>query len=465
MARALYRTHRSRSLDEVVGQEHITDLLKQALTKGTISHAYLLTGPRGTGKTSIARIVAHEVNNLPYSDNPHLDIIEIDAASNRRIDDIRELRDKVRLAPVSAKYKVYIIDEVHMLTTESFNALLKTLEEPPEHVIFILATTEVHKVPSTILSRTQRFHLRPVDEQKVAAHLAEIAKKENIKADEDALLLIARHGGGSFRDSISLLDQLSAGGEAITQAKVESTLGLVTANVMDDLVDALLAHKTKPLIAQLKVFRDEGTSPVVLSDQLIRALASRADEQPELYELLDQLLDVPRAHNPFIKLTATLVAFCESHKPRVAAARVSQPTISAQVTLPAPKAKAEPAPTEPVAETPAPAPVVTEPKKAATGSFDWDAVMTAAKKHNAPLASVLARARMEYSDGTLTLHFMFALHRKKLEQSQYHSQLTSLITDVCGSCPTIVIKDGKTMSEDASAVAAIMGGGEPVNAR
>lgn len=465
MARALYRTHRSRSLDEVVGQEHITDLLKQALDKGSISHAYLLTGPRGTGKTSIARIVAHEVNDLPYSDDPHLDIIEIDAASNRRIDDIRELRDKVRLAPVSAKYKVYIIDEVHMLTTESFNALLKTLEEPPSHVIFILATTEVHKVPSTILSRTQRFHLRPVDEQKVAAHLADIAKKEGITADEDALLLIARHGGGSFRDSISLLDQLSAGGEAITQAKVESTLGLVASNVMDDLVDALLAHKTKPLIAQLKAFRDEGTSPVVLSDQLIRALAARADEQPELYELLDQLLDVPRAHNPFIKLTATLVSFCESHKPRVAAARVSQPTISAQVAAPAPKTKAEPAPTEPVVETPTPAPVAAEPKKAATGAFDWDAVMLAAKKHNAPLASVLARARMEYSDGILTLHFMFALHRKKLEQSQYHSQLTSLIIDVCGSCPTIVIKDGKTMSDDASAVAAIMGGGEPVNAR
>ena len=460
MARALYRTHRSRSLDEVVGQEHITELLKQALAKGTISHAYLLTGPRGTGKTSIARIVAHEVNGLPYSDDPHLDIIEIDAASNRRIDDIRELRDKVRLAPVSAKYKVYIIDEVHMLTTESFNALLKTLEEPPSHVIFILATTEVHKVPSTILSRTQRFHLRPVDEQKVAAHLADIAKKEGITADDDALLLIARHGGGSFRDSISLLDQLSAGGEPITQAKVESTLGLVASSVMETLVDALLAHKTKPLIAQLKNFRDEGASPVVLSDQLIRALASRADEQPELYELLDQLLDVPRAHNPFIKLTAILVAFCESHKPRVAAARVSQPTISAPVTPL--EVKAEPVFTEPSVKTPAPIPA--EPAKATTGSFDWNAVLAAAKKHNAALSSVLSRAQMQYAGGTLTLHFTYALHRKKLEQSQYHTQLTKLITDVCGDCPSIVIKDGKVMSEEALAVAAIMGGGDPVNA-
>lgn len=468
MARALYRTHRSRSLDEVVGQEHITALLKQALAKGTISHAYLLTGPRGTGKTSIARIVAHEVNHLPYSDDPHLDIIEIDAASNRRIDDIRELRDKVRIAPVSATYKVYIIDEVHMLTTESFNALLKTLEEPPEHVIFILATTEVHKVPSTILSRTQRFHLRPVDEQKVAAHLAAIAKKEGIKADEDALLLIARHGSGSFRDSISLLDQLSASGEPITREIVEATLGLVAADTMDSLVDALLTHKTKPLIAKLKVFRDDGVSPVVLSDQLVRILAMRADEQPELYELLDQLLDVPRAHNPFIKLTATLVAFCEAHKPRVAAARVSRPVISAPVSAIEPTAKpivmpeAASPPAEPPTDATAAAPT---PKQTTSGEFDWDAVLAAAKKHNAPLNSVLSRARMEYSDGTLTLYFMYALHRKKIEQSQYHTQLTSLVTDICGSCPTIVIKDGKTMSEQASAVAAIMGGGEPVNAR
>ncbi len=466
MARALYRTHRSRSLDEVVGQEHITDLLKQALASGTISHAYLLTGPRGTGKTSIARIVAHEVNGLPYSDDPHLDIIEIDAASNRRIDDIRELRDKVRIAPVSAKYKVYIIDEVHMLTTESFNALLKTLEEPPEHVIFILATTEVHKVPSTILSRTQRFHLRPVDEQKVAAHLADIAKKEGIKADEDALLIIARHGGGSFRDSISLLDQLSAGGEHVTRERVESTLGLVAVDTMNELLDAILTHKTRPLIAQLKLFRDEGVSPAVLTDQLIRELAARADEQPELYELLDQLLDVPRAHNPFIKLTATLVTSSESHKPRVAAARVSQPVISAPVEIPAPHTKKTVSIPQVVTggepETkpqPQPAPSTN------TGEFDWDAVLVAAKKHNAPLASVLGRARMEYADGVLTLHFMFALHRKKLEQSQYYGQLTKLITDVCGNCPTITIKDGKTMSDDASAVAAIMGGGEPVNAR
>ena len=463
MSRALYRTHRSRSLDEVIGQEHITDLLKQALKKDTISHAYLLTGPRGTGKTSVARILAHEINGLAYSDDQNLDIIEIDAASNRRIDDIRDLRDNVRIAPVSAHYKVYIIDEVHMLTTESFNALLKTLEEPPDHVIFILATTEVHKVPATILSRTQRFHFRPISEQKVAAHLADIAKKEKISVDDEALRLIARHGGGSFRDSISLLDQLSASGEKISKEVVESTLGLVASEQMEALTETILAHKTKPLLTQLREFYDVGVSPIVISEQLTRALSNRADEQPELYGLLDQLLDVPRAHDPFIKLTATLVAFCESYKPRTVAARVTQPVISAPIVSEVTKQVVTPE--EPVITyVTSPPEQPDPPMSVVSGEFKWDNVLASVKKHNASLHSVLSRARIEYTDDTLTLYFIYALHRKKLQQPQYHAQLSRLIHDACGITPTIVIKDGKTMSEEASTVAAIMGGGEPVNA-
>src|SRR5271170_1230568 len=175
MAQVLYRKYRSKRFGEIVGQEHITTTLEHALKQGTISHAYLFNGPRGTGKTSIARILAHEINGLPYDDEAHLDIIEIDAASNRRIDEIRELRERVNTAPAKAKYKVYIIDEVHMLTKEAFNALLKTLEEPPAHVIFILATTEAHKLPETIISRTQRFTFKPVESAKVAEHLKTIA--------------------------------------------------------------------------------------------------------------------------------------------------------------------------------------------------------------------------------------------------------------------------------------------------
>lgn len=475
MARALYRTHRSRSLDEVVGQEHITDLLKAALAGGIVSHAYLLTGPRGTGKTSIARIIAHEVNKLPYSDEPNLDIIEIDAASNRRIDDIRDLRDKVRIAPIATTYKVYIIDEVHMLTTESFNALLKTLEEPPEHAIFILATTEVHKVPATILSRTQRFHLRPVSLEKVMAHLKGIADKENITIDEAALRLIARYGGGSFRDSIGLLDQLSSSGEPVTAQSVESALGLVATDTITALIEAITNHKSKQVLEIMRDLKHAGASPVVTAEQLIREFSEMADAQPRIYELLDQLLEVPRAYDPAVKLAAVLVRFCESQRPRTAAATVSQPVISAPIAPVAPRKTPSPVAAETkevekveaVAETtqPEPAAQPVPQTTAPLGEFSWDAVLAAARTFNAPLFSVLSRAQANEADGVLTLHFMYAIHRKKLEQAQYHSLFVKLITDVCGACPQIVITDGKTMSQEANSVAEIMGGGEPVNAR
>src|SRR3954469_15580170 len=191
MEQALYRKYRPRGFDDAVGQPHITTTLKNAIKSGKISHAYLLTGPRGVGKTSVARILAHEVNGLPYDDeSTHLDIIEIDAASNRRIDEIRDLRDKVYIAPTTGKYKVYIIDEVHMLTTEAFNALLKTLEEPPAHAVFILATTEAHKLPETIISRTQAFSFKPITTADISAHLAKIAAAEGINITPDALDII-----------------------------------------------------------------------------------------------------------------------------------------------------------------------------------------------------------------------------------------------------------------------------------
>jgi len=206
MAQVLYRKYRSRSFAEVIGQDHVTKTLQNAIKAGKISHAYLFTGPRGVGKTSVARILAHEVNGLPYNDESvHLDIIEIDAASNRRIDEIRDLRDKVRIAPTAAKYKVYIIDEVHMLTREAFNALLKTLEEPPAHCIFVLATTEAHKLPETIVSRTQRFEFKPINPAQAAKHLANIAKKEKIDIKPEALeteellvVLVIKAGGSAL---------------------------------------------------------------------------------------------------------------------------------------------------------------------------------------------------------------------------------------------------------------------------
>ena len=220
--KALYRKYRPCKLAEVVGQEQVTKVLENSLKQGKVSHAYLFIGPRGTGKTSVARIFAHEVNGFKYElEDDYVDIVEIDGASNRGIDNIRELREKAAIAPTSGKYKIYIIDEVHMLTKEAFNALLKTLEEPPTHVIFIMATTDAYKVPVTITSRAQTYTFKLADAATMLAHLRKIADAEDIKIADDALQIIVRRGGGSFRDSLSLLDQISTlSSEEITKELV-----------------------------------------------------------------------------------------------------------------------------------------------------------------------------------------------------------------------------------------------------
>jgi DNA polymerase-3 subunit gamma/tau len=254
---ALYRKWRPRTFDEVVGQQHVTRTLRNALAGGRVSHAYLFAGPRGTGKTTAARLLAKAVNCLGEgTDKPCascriclaveegrlIDLIEIDAASNRGIDEIRDLRDKVGFRPSEARYKFYIIDEVHMLTEPAFNALLKTLEEPPPHVIFVLATTEPHKIPATIISRCQRFDFRRIPLPDITRWLAHIAHEEGLSVEAAALEYIGRQGGGSLRDSISLLDQLTAYGDAeITMAQVQSVLGAVASRSVADLVDCLVA--------------------------------------------------------------------------------------------------------------------------------------------------------------------------------------------------------------------------------
>ena len=318
MSRALYRTYRSRSLDEIVGQSHITRILQRAIARGHIAHAYLLTGPRGVGKTSIARILAHEINGLPYTDeSTHLDIIEIDAASNNSVEDIRDLRDKVQIAPTSSPKKIYIIDEVHMLSKSAFNALLKTLEEPPEHVVFILATTDADKLPATILSRVQRFNFRAITPRDAAKHLAFIAEQEKIAITPDALELIAEQGKGSFRDSISLLDQLrSLSDETIDRAMVAEVLGLA----QDELVEGLLAAYATADIGRAAQLIDEaeaaGTPAELLAEQLLGIARQRVVEDAALLPLLDKLLAVPRAGWPRIAL---LTALASRAAPSVAA--------------------------------------------------------------------------------------------------------------------------------------------------
>jgi DNA polymerase-3 subunit gamma/tau len=466
VSQALYRKYRSRSLGEIVGQQHVTDVLRGAFADGRISHAYLLTGPRGIGKTSVARIIAHEINKLPYSDDPNLDIIEIDAASNRRIDDIRDLREKIHIAPVAANYKVYIIDEVHMLTGESFNALLKTLEEPPAHAVFILATTEVQKIPATIMSRTQRFHFRPVEPEIVAGLLREIADKEKIKVDDDALLIIARHGGGSFRDSISLLDQLGHSKQKISKELVETTLGLVPEERINALCEAVTKRHLGDVLEHLKASKHDGASYVTLTEQLILALTALAPTKPELYTLINQLLDVPKNHSPELKLLAVLAQYARP----VVTKSLDAPAATIKKIAPVPKPseapvqKAPEKPAKPIEEVPEV--TATEAPKGPTGEFDWQVVLAATKKYNAPLHSVLMRAETTYDGAMLTLFFKFSLHKKKLENPKYRSALVKIITDVCGSCPQIELQDPKSkpLDEVSASVAGIMGGGDSVHA-
>lgn len=255
MYRAYYRKYRPAAFTDVVGQEHITRTLENAVKSGKISHAYLFTGSRGTGKTSCAKILAKAVNCLnPQNGNPCneceicrgidggsvLDIIEIDAASNNGVDNIRDLREEANFTPAAAKYRVYIIDEVHMLSIGAFNALLKTLEEPPAHVIFILATTEVHKLPSTILSRCQRFDFKRIEPEKIAGRLKEVAKRENLNLADSGAMLIARIADGAMRDALSLLDRCSSVEGEIDSAAVADSAGLAGREYIFELCDCII---------------------------------------------------------------------------------------------------------------------------------------------------------------------------------------------------------------------------------
>ena len=476
MNQALYRRYRSKTFADVVGQEHITSLLEQAVKREIISHAYLFTGPRGTGKTSVARILAHAVNKLPYSETPHLDIIEIDAASNRRIDDIRDLRDKVHIAPTSAKYKVYIIDEVHMLTGESFNALLKTLEEPPAHVIFILATTELHKVPATIVSRTQRFHFRPGSKEAITNHLLSVSKKEKIAIKNDAAELIAEHSEGGFRDALSLLDQIaSSNNKSISRHDVEQLLGIAPSEKIDELLNATLAGETKAATNLIRSLFDMGTSSITIATQLSQLISKRAENHPELYELLNDLLDVNRSSSPELKLLALVAKFSSeisapiitTKKPSLAVVASPPKTVaSKQIIKPAAQSPVEPESDQPDQES------TNDTVKAANDidkpkiDLSWEAVLEVAQKRAPALYGVLKRAEVECSSEKINLNFQYALHRKKLSDSRYRGQLSSMIENTFGCTPELVITDQteQPLSSEVAAVADIMGGGKPVNA-
>lgn len=451
MGQALYRTHRPRKLAEIVGQEHTTAALEHALKKGTISHAYLFTGPRGTGKTSIARILAHEINGLPYEDDSmHLDIIEIDAASNRRIEEIRDLRDKVHVAPTSAKYKVYIIDEVHMLTKEAFNALLKTLEEPPAHVIFILATTEAHKLPETIISRTQRFSFKPVDLQKVAAYLREIATSENISITDDALQLVAEHGEGSFRDSISLLDQARNHEGEVGLEDVQRMLGIAPAELIATLITAMGAHDGVKVAENLQAIQDQGYEPAQIARQLGRELraqllaGSTAIPAATVLPLLARLVNVPASPDPRSALEISLldVALAGSQQtvaptPLATAAKPAAVAPTPTVATPAPRPTAKkPEPAVPAAPMPAPVEQSVgqaRPQSGATLDIAiWPEVLGGIKGHHNTLYGIIRTTQPHFGPGEITLECDTSFAKKQLEQTRNRDIIAHAIEELTG---------------------------------
>jgi len=477
MSQALYRKYRSRSLDEVLGQDHVTSILRRALEQGKIAHAYLLTGPRGVGKTSVARILAHEINHLPYDDDSsNLDIIEIDAASNNGVDDIRALREKAQVAPVSAPKKVYIIDEVHMLSKSAFNALLKTLEEPPEHVVFILATTDADKLPATILSRVQQFFFRPIPVEIMTKQLMNIAEKEGFAIEEDAARLIAERSRGGFRDGISMLDQLSilaTSDRPLTANMVTEYLGLSDATMLGNLLDSYPSDDNEKVLNIFQELENSGANSVVVSHQLLSIARNRLRKNPNLIGLVQQLIEVDRHPHPDLKL---LTIFMNSNsqpteKPVATKKDTTQAAPQKPATKPTPIKPAEPAkPTEKLIKKeekpaePAKKPAAKPKKTDAPLELNWEKVIERAKEKSLGLASLLQKSQWSFDGEKLTIYAGSAFYKKKLDDAKNKPLISEIISEETEMDLEIDIMGEKKPPEDEklAEIAELMGGGEEV---
>ena len=490
---ALYRKYRPKNLDDIIGQPQVTDILKAALKKQMISHAYLFSGPRGTGKTSAARILAHEFNDIEYSENLNLDIIEIDAASNRRIEDIRDLREVVKLAPTKLKYKVYIIDEVHMLTNESFNALLKTLEEPPEHAIFILATTDLHKVPATILSRTQKFIFKLLSVKEMGDHLKYISEREGIEIDDTALNLIAELSGGSVRDGISILDQLrvlgSDGSKKIDQQFVRDVMGMPSLELKESSIDALKNFDSGSLLSLVAQMLESGSDAKEIIKNLI-SLSAGLDELTNLHlSLIDDLGFALNTYNPELFLKIAILKFnpnirqVELAEPELVAPKLKvqgeqKPDTSSKSDQKSDEAnqikkesslklsKSDRVEVEPEANDQSAdkdSKTLTPPSKKAVeadgqdqesdnylseqnsktknkfnfSDVQWVKVLEEVKTKSASTYAVLRLAKAEIADQTLNLIFKFDFHKKKLDEAKNKKILLDSLSLVFGFEPDL----------------------------
>lgn len=453
---ALYRKYRSQSFQDVIGQEHVIGTLSAAIANGRISHAYLFTGPRGVGKTSVARLLARSLNctgkskpcgecdNCKVEIGSHLDLIEIDAASNRRIDEIRDLRDKINLAPSMGEYKVYIIDEVHMLTTEAFNALLKTLEEPPAHAVFILATTEAHKLPATIVSRTQRFNFRAINRADLTRHLGSIAEAEKIDISPAAIEILAEASGGSFRDGISLLDQVANSSKgAISAELVRHVLGWSHEEEISALSRAIAAKDARTALEVLDRVLAGGSQAGQINAQLLayhrrlmHASIGLNEPTPEMQPILQlsttsdivaiiqALAALNTASLPQVALEATLVQL---------AAKIGRPAPSAVTPELSTAAPSKPHPVSlPTAAQAKPvAPRSSSTSKGLNPAL-WPKALLLIKARNNSLYALLQSCSCEIGEDQVTITCRFNFHRQRLQEEKNFTIIESALAKTYG---------------------------------
>lgn len=474
----LYRKYRPQVFSEVIGQDHVVLTLQRAIAADRVGHAYLFCGPRGVGKTTVARILAKAVNCVGKGDKPcgkcknclaitegnFVDLIEIDAASNRGIDEIRELRDKIKFSPSIGRKKVYIIDEVHMLTKEAFNALLKTLEEPPAHSIFIFATTEINKVPETVISRCQRFDFRLGDEKMLEGSVKDIAKKEKLKISDEIVRAISKSSGGSYRDATSLLDQLSShlGESDLTYEAALKLLNLHSSDQTKELIGILKSQDASCAIKYLGSLKEKGADfeqilsglIVELRHELMQKIINQESGVWERRTLARLIEAVGQAKNsPVDTLAMELAAIdvCLTSLPEVAKldglsqdnqkleeTRVAQD--AAKVPVAAISSAKKSVEVKAVKEETGQNQRVLNPKDFSSLSFDSAkkaAIVEMVALKNKPLASLLGSSQWHYDGHELTIHVEYALHKDKVLSIKNRTILNEAITEVMGAVPPL----------------------------
>ncbi|MBO8127838.1 MAG: DNA polymerase III subunit gamma/tau [Peptococcaceae bacterium] len=447
---ALYRTWRPQTFNEIVGQQHVTRTLANAVRRSKQAHAYLFCGPRGTGKTTTAKVLAKALNclnpdgaepcnscSLCYSINAGaaVDVLEIDAASNRGVDEVRDLREKVKFRPAAASYKVYIIDEVHMLTNEAFNALLKTLEEPPPHVVFVLATTEPHKVPLTIISRCQRFDFRRISTRDILTRLEEVVKGAGLAVEPRALMLIAKTSEGSLRDALSILDQVAALSEGqVTLDDVHAILGTVQEEILERMLRYLAERKAGPALCCIHELEHDGKDLRIFTQELtdyVRGLLLKTLEggnvplalnTRHLLRLADLLSKAEQemkfASRQSIPLELAVVKFIYLDDDLEQRVTALERKVAGLPGKPIP-----PASSLPPRRTPGAPPV--EPAV----NDKWPEIMAEFKKKRPPAAPFLARATPEMAGNRrLILRFSQSFAREKIDRPENKNTLEEILS-------------------------------------